>query len=139
GAINSQTGQPAGVIVDPTKCTVVGTARTCAPFAGNIIPASLMDPISKKLLEFYPEPNNGAVGGLVNNYLSLQNRVIDKNQFTQRMDFVQSSSSTWMGRYSYGNEHQTSPALKLNGTTLSTRVHQVMLGNKRTLTSTVVN
>ena len=59
GAINPQTGQPAGMIVDPTQCTVVGTTRTCAPFAGNIIPASRIDATSKQLLEFYPEPNNG--------------------------------------------------------------------------------
>src|SRR5206468_7206055 len=31
--INAQTGQQKGVIVDPTRCTVVGTARTCEPFA----------------------------------------------------------------------------------------------------------
>jgi len=65
--------------------------------------------------------------------------VIDKNQYTQRMDFVQSSASTWMGRYSYGTEHETAPALKLNGTKLTTNVHQVMLGNTRTLSSNVVN
>src|SRR5439155_22000594 len=33
GAVDPQTGQRAGVIVDPTQCTVVGTTRTCAPFA----------------------------------------------------------------------------------------------------------
>ena len=59
GAINPQTGQRTGIIVDPTQCTVVGTTRTCNPFPGNIIPASRMNGISKKLLEFYPEPNNG--------------------------------------------------------------------------------
>ncbi|PYR26147.1 MAG: hypothetical protein DMF92_19060, partial [Acidobacteria bacterium] len=31
GAVNSQTGQRTGVIVDPTQCAVVGTTRTCAP------------------------------------------------------------------------------------------------------------
>src|SRR3954468_15958772 len=96
-AINGQTGQPKNVIVDPTQCTVTGTTRVCAPFTGNIIPTGRLDSISKKLLEFYPEPNSGT-GALAKNYLSLQNRVIDKNQYTQRMDFVQSSASTWMGR-----------------------------------------
>jgi hypothetical protein len=139
GAVSAVTGQPAGVIVDPTQCTVVGSNRTCTPFAGNIIPASRLDSISQKLLEFYPAPNNGGAGGLVNNYLSLQNRQIDKNQYTNRVDFIQSSASTWMGRYSYGNEHDTEPALKLNGTKLTTRVHQVMLGNTRTLSSSLVN
>src|SRR6185295_17832325 len=59
GAINSQTGQRTNVIVDPTQCTVVGSTRTCNPFPGNVIPASRINAISKKLLEFYPEPNNG--------------------------------------------------------------------------------
>src|SRR5437867_13366982 len=31
GSINPQTGQPSGMIVDPTQCTVVGTTRTCTP------------------------------------------------------------------------------------------------------------
>jgi carboxypeptidase family protein len=138
GAINPQTGQRAGIIVDPTQCTVAGTTRTCNPFAGNIIPAGRMHPTSKQLLEFYPEPNNGTAG-LTNNYLSLQDRVIDKNQFTQRVDYVQNSSSSWMGRYSYGAENELTPALKLNGTKLDTKVHQVAVGNTWTVSSTLVN
>jgi Carboxypeptidase regulatory-like domain/TonB-dependent Receptor Plug Domain len=145
GAINPQTGQPGslsgphgGIIVDPTRCTVAGTTRTCNPFAGNIIPSSRFNSISQKLLEFYPEPNNGT-GGLVNNYLSLQDREINKYQYTQRMDLIQNSKSSWMGRYSYGRENQVSPALKLNGTKLDTRVHQVALGNTWTVSSTLVN
>ena len=44
-----------------------------------------------------------------------------------------------MGRYSYAKENEVFPALKLNGTKLDTRVHQVALGNTWTLSSTVVN
>jgi hypothetical protein len=139
GAINPQTGQRDGIIVDPTQCTVVGTTRTCTPFPGNIIPASRMNGISKKLLEFYPEPNNGISTVSNNNYLSLQDRQIDKYQYTQRMDLIQSSASAWMGRYSYAKEGEIAPALKLNGTKLDTRVHQVALGNTLTLSSTLVN
>jgi hypothetical protein len=138
GGMNAQTGQRTGMIVDPTQCTVVGTTRTCAPFAGNIIPAGRLNSVAKQLLEFYPEPNYGA-GGLNNNHLSLRDRVIDKHQYTQRMDVVQSSASSWMGRYSYGKENEVFPNLKLNGTKLDTRVHQVALGNTWTLSSTLVN
>jgi len=134
--INAQTGQPNGVIVDPTQCTVVGTTRTCLPFPGNRIPAGRINAISQKLLEFYPEPTSG---GLSNNYLSFRDRQIDKYQYTQRMDLVQSSASSWMGRYSYGREAEVFPALKLNGTKLNTRVHQVALGNTWTVSSSVVN
>ena len=44
GPVNPQTGQPAGIVVDPTQCTVVGTTRSCAPFPGNIIPAGRIHP-----------------------------------------------------------------------------------------------
>src|ERR1051325_8974640 len=63
GAVNAQTGQPNNIVVDPTQCTVAGTTRSCAAFPGNVIPASRINAISKKLLEFYPEPNYGT-GGL---------------------------------------------------------------------------
>jgi hypothetical protein len=138
GPFNAQTGQLTGIVVDPTQCTVVGTTRTCAPFPGNIIPANRIDSTSSQLLEFYPEPNNGSVG-LVNNHLALQDRKINKYQYTQRMDVLQSAAMTWMGRYSYANENEVFPALKLNGTKLDTRVHQAALGNTWTMSSTVVN
>jgi hypothetical protein len=123
-------------LLDPATCVVVGSTRNCSAFPNNQIPANRIDPVSKKLLEFYPEPN---AAGATLNYVSLQNRVINKNQYTQRMDFVQSSASTWMGRYSYGQEDEVQPALKLNGTKLLNHIHQVMLGNTRTLGPTVVN
>ena len=62
-----------------------------------------------------------------------------RKQFTQRMDFVQNAASTWMGRYSYGHDDEVTPALKLNGTKLLNSVHQVMIGNTRTLSPTVLN
>jgi Carboxypeptidase regulatory-like domain len=131
-----------GVLYDPATCTLSGTTRTCAAFPGNRIPASRIHPISKKLMDdFYPEPNATGTDatGTTNNYTGIQNRVIDKDQFTQRIDFVQSSSSTWMGRYSHSRDDEINPALKLNGSKLVNRIHQGMLGNTRTLSPTVVN
>ena len=123
-------------LLDPATCTVSGSTRTCAAFPGNQIPLNRFHPTSVKLLEFYPAPN---AAGTTNNYVSTQNRVINKAQFTQRIDVVQSTASTWMGRYSYGDEDEISPALKLNGTKLLNHIHQVMVGNTRTLSPTVVN
>jgi hypothetical protein len=131
----------AGPLYDPATCSVSGSTRTCATFPGNRIPTSRIHPTSLKLLEFYPEPTSTGTGGqgTANNYTSQQNRVIDKNQFTQRIDFVQSAASTWMGRYSHSRDDEIAPALRLNGTKLVNRIHQMMLGNTRTLTPTVVN
>ena len=132
-----------GPLYDPASCTVASASgvRTCATFPGNRIPANRIHPISQKLLEFYPEPNTTGSGatGTTNDYVSLQNRVIDKDQFTQRIDFVQSSASTWMGRYSHSRDDEINPNLKLNGTKLVNRIHQAMIGNTRTLSPTVVN
>ena len=113
-----------------------GSTRTCAAFPENRIPTNRIHPISQKLLEFYPEPT---AAGISNNYTSQQYRVIDKDQFTQRLDFVQSASSTWMGRYSHSRDDEISPNLKLNGTKLVNRIHLAMVGNTRTLSPTVVN
>jgi hypothetical protein len=132
-----------GVLYDPATCTVASASgvRTCSPFPGNRIPQSRIHPTAVKLLEFYPEPNSTGTDatGTVNNYTGVQNRVIDKDQFTQRFDFVQSSSSTWMGRYSHSRDDEINPALKLNGSKLINRIHQAMVGNTRTLSPTVVN
>jgi hypothetical protein len=129
---------PGIAINDPTTCTLVGTTRSCTPFAGNIIPTNRLDPTALKLLEFYPEPNDPAAG-LTNNHIALANRRIDKDQITQRIDFVQSAQSTWFGRYSWGNEQELAPALKLNGTKLKTNVHQFMVANTWILSPSVLN
>src|SRR5687767_1944800 len=132
-----------GPLYDPATCSVASASgvRTCATFPGNRIPANRIHPISAKLLEFYPERNATGTDatGTVNNYTGIQNRVIDKDQFTQRFDVVQSAASTWMGQYSHSRDDEIKPALKLNGSKLVNRIHQGMFGNTRTLSPTVVN
>src|SRR4029079_15088743 len=117
-------------------CAVVGGVRTCQPFAGNRIPDNRINPISKKLLEFYPTPN---AAGTENNYISNQERVIDRKQYTQRVDFVQSTKSNWMSSYSYSHDDEVTPALQLNGSKLLNTVHQLMIGDTYTLSPTVLN
>jgi Carboxypeptidase regulatory-like domain len=107
-----------------------------AAFQGNIIPLERFHPTSVDLLEFYPAPN---VAGTVFNYQNQQKRVIDKDQFIQRIDVTESSNSQWFGRYSYGDETQIQPALWLNGSKLITTVHQGMLSNTRVLSVNKVN
>ena len=125
-----------GTLWDPATCSVTGTARSCLPFAGNQIPSSRIAQISKDLLEFYPEPN---ATGTANNYISTQDRVIDRKQYTQRMDFIQSAKSLFMGRYSWSHDDEVSPALAQNGSKLLNTVHQLMVGNTYTLSPTVLN
>jgi hypothetical protein len=123
-------------LLDPATCTVAGGVRSCQTFPGNRIPANRIHPISQKLLEFYPEPSSA---GTSLNYLSQVDRVIDRKQYTQRMDYVQSSALNWMGRYSWSHDDEVTPALKLNGSKLLNTVHQLMIGNTYTVSPTVLN
>ncbi|MGE0405797.1 MAG: TonB-dependent receptor, partial [Candidatus Korobacteraceae bacterium] len=108
------------------------------PFPGNIIPANRLDSIAKGLLEFYPEPNIPGAG-LTQNYLALQNKTTDKNQFTQRIDFVESQKSFWFGRFSWTDELVVEPALRDNGNITETNVKQGMVSNTRTFSPSFVN
>ena len=55
-------------IYDPaTRMKDAAGVLTATPFAGNMIPTNRIDPISKKLLEFYPAANL-ATRKLTSNY-----------------------------------------------------------------------
>ncbi len=108
------------------------------PFPGNIIPAKRLDPTSVALLEFYPAPNVPGAG-LVNNYLALQNNYTNKDQFTQRIDFVESAKSNWFGRYSWQDDTSYTGNLYRNGLTVGNVVKQVVISNTRLFSPTLVN
>ena len=82
----------------------------------------------KGVLECYPEPNSRH--GLSRNYLAAGPRT-DK-EFSQRIDFVESSKSFWFGRFSWTDEYVLSPKLKDNGQDVETNVKQLMVSNTRT-------
>ena len=111
---------------------------TGQPFPGNQIPRNRLDPIAIKLLEWYPEPNIPGAG-LSRNHLALQHHVTDKDQFTQRIDFVEGPRSFWFGRYSWTDEYVLAPNLKDNGQVVETNVKQAMISNTRTLSPSLVN
>ena len=117
---------------------VIRDPLTTTPFPGNIIPANRLNPIAMKLLEFYPEPNIPGAG-LSNNYLDLQNHTTDKDQFTGRVDFVESQKSFWFGRYSWTDEFVRDPALRGSGQNVATNVKQGMISNTRTFSPRIVN
>jgi hypothetical protein len=64
---------------------------------------------------------------------------VDKDQFTQRIDFNESSNSQWFGRYSWTDELTVSPGVQKNGSILYTRASQWVLSNTRVFSSSKVN
>jgi hypothetical protein len=130
---------PGTVIYDPTTRVVNADGTiTAQPFSGNIIPSSRINPISTKLLEFYPAPNL-QTATLVRNRQQALGRPINKDQFILRMDFNESANSQWFGRYSWGDENQLNEGLALNGFQVLTNVEQYMGSNVRVFSAATVN
>lgn len=109
------------------------------PFPNNVIPSDRIDPISQKLLKYYPSGPNVPGAGLANNYVQSQSSPRNRDGFVLRMDYVESSKSQWSGRYSWGSENQSSEGLSLAGSKIITGYEQYMGSNTRTFTPTLVN
>jgi hypothetical protein len=122
-------------IVDPLNRDASGNKL---PFPNNVIPRSELSPIPIALLQYYPLPNVPGAG-LANNFLNLQNNLSDRDQFTQRIDFLESARSTWFGRFGWNSEHAVTPALYLNGNILDVTARQAVVSNTRIISSNLVN
>jgi hypothetical protein len=90
---------PASVCAGIPNGSQVGFVRE--PFAGNIIPASRLDPNAIKLLNLFPAPN--IAGSLFNNFAA--NPILSNNvdQFDVRIDHNFSQKDNLFGRISYSD------------------------------------
>ena len=108
----TQTGAPV-IIYDPqtTGPNPANPAQSIrAPFAGNILPASRIDPIARKLMDFYPQPNAaGDPFTQFNNYVNNASRRIDGDQISGRIDHNFSSAFRTFGRFATNKTSLTQP------------------------------
>ena len=78
-------------------------------FAGNIIPASRIDPVAKAINAFYPDPNITPVGANAftqsNNYLSVNRGAQNMHQYTMRGDQRFSDQDSMYARFTYYNAY----------------------------------
>src|SRR5438093_4699692 len=109
---------------------------TKQPFPGNKIPRERLDPLSLKPLKYY---NSATLPGLTNNYVKFNSWPLDRDGFVLRLDYNESSKSQWMGRYSWGDENQTTQELNRSGTNVITNYEQYTASNTRTFTPNLVN
>jgi hypothetical protein len=129
-------------IFDPSTRTFDsnGNALTAAPFPGNIIPTSRLDPIAFKLLNYFPAPTNPGTNLVANNYIAQARSPTDSDQFNQRIDWIENSKSSWFGRFSWGNDLQVPAAAFVASTQqVATTVRQGVLSNTRILNASMVN
>jgi hypothetical protein len=76
-----------------------------SPLPGNIVPASLINPTSAKLMTLYPAQN---LPGAVNNFLFNPMQPTRLDQGDVRIDY-RTNNSTLFGRYSYENPDTFTP------------------------------
>jgi hypothetical protein len=121
-------------IYDPSTGGTTGATKT--PFAGNVIPTSRLDPISQKFMNYYAA---AALPTANNNFPFGVSSPVNRDGFILRMDFVESSKSQWTGRYSWGDENQSSNGLGGLGSKILTNYEQYLGSNTRTITPSLVN
>ena len=129
---------PGNQLYDPSTKTFVGGVARGTPIAGNILLPSQINPVSTKLLAYYPLPNI-ATTVLSNNYETAQASPLNKDQFTQRVDFVQNEKTSWFARYTWTSENSLSQGIYLSGGTVVTNANQAVLANTHVFSPTKVN
>jgi len=127
-------------IFDPQSRTFnAGVAIGATPFPGNVVPQFRLNPVSQRLLEFFPAPTVPG-NNLVSNFVRNAKSSTDNDQFNQRVDWIENGKSSWFGRYSWGNDQQlSSGAILTDSTQVATTVRQAMLSNTRILSTSTVN
>ena len=109
GSLKDATGQtyPLGTIFDPATTTSYGSGQYVrAPFSGNLIPGSRLDPNAVKLLNLFPAPTGPS---LYNNYNVNANAATNVNAFDVRIDENATEKDSIFGRYSWSHSPSFAP------------------------------
>ncbi|MDX1980482.1 MAG: TonB-dependent receptor, partial [Bryobacteraceae bacterium] len=97
------------VIFDPFSTRAQGNGFVRDAFAGNVIPNSMIDPVARNAMRYYPQPNTvtNAVTNL-NNFFNTGSRGFDQDQIDGRVDHNLSDRQRIFGRFSW-RENLDSP------------------------------
>ncbi len=85
------------IIYNPFTTAVANGVTTRQPFAGNVIPPSMLSSIGKAIVGLFPSPN---LPGLANNYSSNPPRTLAPIQGDLRIDHRLGDKDQLFGRYS---------------------------------------
>jgi hypothetical protein len=98
-----------GMIFDPLTQTNGAGGLVRTPFAGNIIPASRLDPAAKKIMDLFPNPSrviNGGQGFQQDNYFVTTSGQQTIHQGDLRLDHRLSDKDTLFGSMSWSDLDQ---------------------------------
>jgi hypothetical protein len=138
----SQTFNPDGSleqIFNPFSGSCVQQNCTRLPFAGNIVPPSMMDPIGKNLIHLYPGPNTAGdpVTGL-NNFTQKLVQPSPQFQLDVKIDHNFSDSNRVSVRYSQLHNVTTTPDSFLAPQVAYDFVHEVAVVDTWTISPTML-
>jgi hypothetical protein len=109
---------PGVALYNPNSGLAGGVGRTAFP--GNVIPASLINPIASQLLPYFPAPNEL---GYTNNYLAQVPYRDDDLRFEGRIDDRFNDRTGMYLTYAYGNSFMNqNSVLPVIGTSLDSRL-----------------
>ncbi|MBI4908344.1 MAG: TonB-dependent receptor [Acidobacteria bacterium] len=129
-------------IYDPTTLvTNADGTRRRSPFPGNLVPSTRFDPVSVKVMSFYPSPTQA---GNVNNYVRSPAQSINTNKYDFRLDQNFGEKTRLFGRFSQQEDVRFVPGpqpLPIGGGRSTTDTYtQAMIDATHVLSSrTVVN
>jgi hypothetical protein len=95
-------------VFDPMTGNPDGSGRS--PFAGNIIPAARISPITKKLADLTPNPNV-PTAAFSNNYFAGGSYVFDRHRADTKVNWNASTKLSMFGRYSILNYDMVNPQM----------------------------
>jgi hypothetical protein len=113
-----------------------------APFVGNVLPASLIDPIAQKIAKFLPTTNQFDACGHFNYATGANQR---QYQIPVKVDYTLSARQTVFARYMLSNNYTplqfdaSDPLFTEGGTGQENNIHSVVVGDTFTITPTVVS
>jgi len=88
-------------IYNPFTGNPDGTGRL--PFANNVIPSTMIDPIALKILNLYPLPNTPGIGagGYANNYQRQEDRAVDRENYDAKFNWNRTSTQQLWAKFSH--------------------------------------
>lgn len=97
-------------IFDPFSTRAAGSGFVRDQFPGNIIPSSMIDPVSRDVMQYYPQPNTttNAVTNL-NNFFNTGSQAFDQDQFDARIDQNLTDTQRLFGRFSWRKNENAPP------------------------------
>ena len=129
-------GDFSALLAQASPIKIYDPANNKQPFPNNVIPISRLDPVSLRLLKYYP---NATLASTNNNFTQFNASPSNRDGLVLRMDFIESSKSQWSARYSWGDENQSTQGLSVTGSSILTNYEQYSVSNVRTFTPNIVN